>query len=59
MRESDLLFFLRKEDLPANAIHERLVEIVDLIVMPYSTMTKIFRETCWTPFEQGCKNFGG
>jgi hypothetical protein len=46
MSETELLFSLRKEGLTANAIHERLFEIFGLIAMPYSTMTKIIRETC-------------
>jgi hypothetical protein len=38
-------------------MHERLVEIFGLIAMPYSTMTKIFRENCWTPFLEVFQNF--
>jgi histone-lysine N-methyltransferase SETMAR len=59
MSQKDLVLSLRKEGMTAKAIHERLVEIFGLFAMPYSTVTRIFREICWTPFEQGSKNLGG
>jgi hypothetical protein len=59
MSQKDLVLSLRKEGMTVEAIHERLVEIFGLLAMPYSTITRIFREICWTPFEQGSKNFGG
>jgi hypothetical protein len=58
MSQKDLVL-LYKESLTAKAIRERLVEIVGLLEMPYSTVTKTFRETCWTPFEERSQNFGG
>jgi hypothetical protein len=40
-------------------IHERLVELFGPLAMPYSTSMRTFRETCWTPFEERSRNFGG
>jgi transposase len=59
MGQKDLILSLHKEGLTTKAIHERLVGIFGLLAMPYSTVTRTFRETCWTSFEQGSKNFGG
>jgi histone-lysine N-methyltransferase SETMAR len=59
MSQKDLVLSLHKEGLTAKAMHERLVEIFGPLAMPYSTVTRTFKETCWTPFEQGSKQFGG
>jgi hypothetical protein len=59
MSQKDLILSLYKEGVMAKAIHERLVEIFGPLAIPYSTVTRIFRKTCRTPFEQGSKNFGG
>jgi hypothetical protein len=59
MTQKDLVLSLHKEGLMAKTIHERLVEIFGPLAMPYSAVTGTFRETCWTPFEQGSKNFRG
>jgi hypothetical protein len=59
MSQKNLVVSLHKEGLTAKTIRERLVEIFGQLPMPYSTVTRIFRETCWTPFEQASKNFGG
>jgi transposase len=59
MNQKDLILSLHKESLTAKAIHERLVEIFGQLAMPYSTVTRTFKETCWTPFEERSQNFGG
>jgi hypothetical protein len=53
MSQKDLVLSLHKESLTVKAIHEKLVEIFGSFAMPYSTITRTFRETCWTPFEKG------
>jgi hypothetical protein len=58
MSQKNLVLSLHDEDLTAKAIHERLVEIFGSLAMPHSTVTRTFRETCWTPCEQGSKSFG-
>jgi hypothetical protein len=59
MSQKDLVLSLHKEGLTAKVIYERLVEFFGPLAMPYSIVTRTFRETYWTPFEQGSKNFGG
>jgi hypothetical protein len=59
MSQKDLVLSLHKEGLTAKAIYERLVEIFGPLAMPYSIVTRTFRENCWTPFEDGFQNFGG
>jgi hypothetical protein len=59
MSQKDLVFSLREEGQTAKEIHERLVKIFGLFAMPYSTITRIVTEICWTPFEDRSHNFGG
>jgi rRNA processing protein Gar1 len=58
MSQKDLVLSLHKKGLTAKAIHKQLVDIFGPLAMPYSTVTRTFRETCWDPFEQESKNFG-
>jgi hypothetical protein len=59
MTQKDLVVSFHEEGLSAKEIHERLVEIFGGLAMAYSTITRILRETCWTPSEERSQKFGG
>jgi hypothetical protein len=59
MTQKDLVVSFYEKRLSANEIHERLVEIFGGLAMPYSTVARILRETCWTPSEERSQNFRG
>jgi hypothetical protein len=57
MSKKDLVLSLHKEGLTAKTIHERLAEFFGPLATPYTTITRTFRRTYWTPFEAGSENF--
>jgi hypothetical protein len=59
MSQEDLVLSLHEEDLTAQQINERLVEISGPLPMPHSIVTGIIRKTSWTPSEERSQNFGG
>jgi transposase len=48
MSQADAVRFLHANGLPADVIHEHLVEVFGPIAMAYSTVTRTIRQTSWT-----------
>jgi hypothetical protein len=48
MSQHDAVRFLSDQGLPANVIHEHLVEVFGDKALAYSTVTRTLRETSWT-----------
>jgi hypothetical protein len=59
MSQKDLILSLYQEGLTAKEIHEQLVETFGVLAMPYLTVMRTIRETCWTLSEEWSQNFGG
>jgi hypothetical protein len=49
MSQHEPVRFLQSEALPADIIHEHLIEVFGGMAMKYSTVTRTIREMSWTP----------
>jgi hypothetical protein len=48
MSQHDAVRFLSSEGLPADIIHQHLIEVFGEMAMAYSTVTRTLRERSWT-----------